>query len=67
MIISKINHSCVPNCIVTMNSRQANVFALRDIEENEELTISYVDALLPRDLRQCVDLDDILELNSHIH
>ena len=46
--ICKINHSCNPNCIVKYTSDSvhgliAQVVALRDIEEGEEMVQSYID------------------------
>lgn len=44
-IQSKINHSCQPNAEVTFDesNSELQVVALRDINENEEITISYLD------------------------
>lgn len=38
-----LNHSCDPNCLVVYQRKNQRVFALRDIEEGEELTISYIE------------------------
>jgi len=44
---SRINHSCTPNAYHSFNtnSRQLTVFAIKDIPENTEITISYIDHL----------------------
>lgn len=62
--ISLINHSCIPNTILITNESESILYALRDIDENEELTISYLDpigvpkALLEReeDLKNWMDV-----------
>ncbi len=42
-LLSTMNHSCEPNCVVAyLDDSQVVVFACRDIAEGEELTISYV-------------------------
>ncbi|BDA44739.1 probable N-lysine methyltransferase SMYD2 at C-terminar half [Coccomyxa sp. Obi] len=48
---SLLNHSCRPNCVVARSTATAAVHALRDIEEGEELTISYIDLGLPPSAR----------------
>ncbi|CAL8469524.1 g9065 [Coccomyxa elongata] len=48
---SLLNHSCHPNCVVARSAATAAVHALRDIEEGEELTISYIDLGLPPSAR----------------
>lgn len=42
---SKINHSCVPNAVVQFpdNSSELQVVAIRQIEQGEEICISYVE------------------------
>ncbi|KAJ3275649.1 hypothetical protein HDV01_007652 [Terramyces sp. JEL0728] len=42
---SLLNHSCVPNAIMIFNNREMNVLALRDIKENEQIFISYIDPI----------------------
>jgi len=37
-----LNHSCSPNCFIYKYKMHTLVFALRDIEKREELTISYL-------------------------
>lgn len=39
---SLFNHSCTPNCQLVEIDRKMNFFTVRDVEENEELTFSYV-------------------------
>ncbi|KAI8619923.1 hypothetical protein BC830DRAFT_1039507, partial [Chytriomyces sp. MP71] len=43
------NHSCVPNCAVAFEpvTHMARLVSLRDIQEGEELTVSYVDSADP--------------------
>jgi SET domain-containing protein len=36
-----INHSCVPNCEAKMQFGRIMIYALRNIEPNEELTVDY--------------------------
>ncbi len=52
--ISCFNHSCVPNVAVEFAEPyyHATVVALRDIEESEELCITYIDENLPFEQRQ---------------
>jgi hypothetical protein len=55
--ICKINHSCDPNCIVKYTSDSAlglvaQVVALRDIEEGEEMVQSYIDQSMDVNSRQ---------------
>lgn len=42
-LVRFINHSCEPNCAVKLDSDliTANVFALQDIADGEELTLDY--------------------------
>ena len=43
--ISRINHSCLPNCFFAWNSnlQKETVYAIRDIVEGEELFVAYCD------------------------
>lgn len=52
-IISRINNSCNPNCSVSWNEEQnkMNVYAIKDIQENEEIQVCYVNLLLSRNQR----------------
>jgi len=50
---SHMNHSCVPNVQHKYNPKlgEGTVFAIRDIEEGEEILTTYVHLLLPRQER----------------
>lgn len=54
----KMNHSCDPNVVIIYRDRQwgdplvAHCIAIRDIEEGEELCISYIDLDQPYEKRQ---------------
>ena len=50
--ISRINHSCKPNSYYNFYDGTMNVFAARDIEPNEELTITYLDDFQTKEERQ---------------
>lgn len=50
--ISRINHSCKPNSYYNFYDGTMNVFAAREIEPNEELTISYLDDFQTKEERQ---------------
>jgi hypothetical protein len=42
-VISKMNHSCYPNCKIYVSSRGIiSVYAINDIEKGDELTFDYV-------------------------
>jgi len=36
-----LNHSCEPNCAVGVKEKEFYIYAIRSIEEGEELTINY--------------------------
>jgi len=38
-----LNHSCDPNCVVVFQGRTQFIVATKDIEKDDELTISYID------------------------
>jgi SET and MYND domain-containing protein len=40
--LAMVNHSCVPNAFIGFDRRTAVLRAERDIEEGEEITISYI-------------------------
>lgn len=40
--ISKINHSCEPNCVLSFTGRTAYITAIREIPKGTEITISYI-------------------------
>ncbi|KAI8958559.1 hypothetical protein F5Y11DRAFT_33588 [Daldinia sp. FL1419] len=50
--LAMVNHSCVPNAFVQFIGRKAVLHAYREIQEGEEIVISYIDFTLPRLLRQ---------------
>jgi tetratricopeptide (TPR) repeat protein len=47
-----INHSCAPNCFVAFHGKKVQFRTIKPIAEGEELTITYTDLYLPRDLRR---------------
>ncbi|KAM9779555.1 N-lysine methyltransferase SMYD2-B-like isoform 1-T1 [Syngnathus typhle] len=49
--VALLNHSCVPNAIVTFKGRDAEVRAVRDMKAGDEVLISYIDLLYPTDDR----------------
>ncbi|TGJ81252.1 hypothetical protein E0Z10_g7516 [Xylaria hypoxylon] len=51
--VSRINHSCRPNCAYFFDSNtfSQNVVAVRDIQLGEELSVAYIDPILPRSER----------------
>ncbi|KAL5223904.1 hypothetical protein ABZP36_010543 [Zizania latifolia] len=58
MLPSFYNHDCDPNThIVWLESADARLKALRDIEEGEELRICYIDASMDVDARQKILAD----------
>jgi hypothetical protein len=63
-LASLVNHSCHPNCVVSFKGKQLYIVAIRDIEANEEVLISYVDPMVPYNERRldllsryCFDCD----------
>lgn len=49
---ARINNSCDPNCISSLDGAESFLIALREIKPDEEITISYCDSALPRTVRQ---------------
>ncbi|XP_061609416.1 N-lysine methyltransferase SMYD2-B-like [Phyllopteryx taeniolatus] len=49
--VALINHSCVPNVIVTFNGTRADVRAVDHVKAGDEVLISYIDPLYPTDDR----------------
>ena len=47
-----INHSCAPNSFVAFHGKTVQFRTIKSIAEGEELTITYTDLYLPRDLRR---------------
>lgn len=51
-LLCHLNHSCDPNTYVVMDGPQMQLRALRDINQDEELFISYIDPTMPFSRRQ---------------
>ena len=51
--LNTLNHSCDPNCCLVNidTTNQLALFALKDIQQGDELTISYIDNTLRKDER----------------
>ncbi|RLV91049.1 hypothetical protein JA1_004165 [Spathaspora sp. JA1] len=52
--LSLINHSCIPNCALTEYKFEHSGFQIINtlpIMKNEEITVTYIDPCLPRELR----------------
>ncbi|EDO42079.1 predicted protein, partial [Nematostella vectensis] len=47
-----LNHSCAPNSVAVFNGTNIYIKALEEIPVGEELTISYIQQLHPRETRQ---------------
>ncbi|XP_043551361.1 histone-lysine N-methyltransferase SMYD3 isoform X1 [Chiloscyllium plagiosum] len=43
--MSLLNHSCDPNCVIVFDRKQLQLHAIRQIQADEELTISYIDVM----------------------
>src|SRR5690606_33806902 len=54
--ISRINHSCIPNCHFVYNIKNncGRIIANKNIKKNEEITISYIKLYLTYDERQFI-------------
>ncbi|XP_064270777.1 histone-lysine N-methyltransferase SMYD3 isoform X1 [Passer domesticus] len=50
--MSLLNHSCDPNCVIVFEGYQLLLHSVREIQIGEELTISYVESLMPTRERQ---------------
>ncbi|KAM7027189.1 histone-lysine N-methyltransferase SMYD3 [Passerculus sandwichensis] len=50
--MSLLNHSCDPNCVIVFEGYQLLLHSVREIQIGEELTISYVESLVPTRERQ---------------
>ncbi|XP_039770703.1 histone-lysine N-methyltransferase SMYD3 isoform X4 [Ornithorhynchus anatinus] len=50
--MSLLNHSCDPNCVIVFEGTSLFLRAVREIQKGEELTICYLDVLLPSQERQ---------------
>lgn len=55
---SRLNHSCVPNCMCIFCGNELFVKSVRSIEPGEELTIAYCQVLKPKHERQAGLSDD---------
>uniref|UniRef100_A0A6P5JU52 [histone H3]-lysine(4) N-trimethyltransferase n=1 Tax=Phascolarctos cinereus TaxID=38626 RepID=A0A6P5JU52_PHACI len=62
--MSLLNHSCDPNCVIVFEGPSLFLRAVRNIKPGEELTICYLDVLMPSAERQkqlkeqyCFDCD----------
>lgn len=51
LCIARFNHSCSPNAKFIWNGHQEEVFALRDIEQNEEIFVYYFKVLTSKATR----------------
>ncbi|XP_078085645.1 histone-lysine N-methyltransferase SMYD3 isoform X2 [Mustelus asterias] len=43
--VSLLNHSCDPNCVIVFEGKHLRLHAVRQIEVDEELTVSYIDVM----------------------
>lgn len=50
--MSLLNHDCTPNCIIVFEGKHLLLRAAKEIQAGEELTISYVDLMMPSKERQ---------------
>ncbi|XP_019382259.1 PREDICTED: histone-lysine N-methyltransferase SMYD3 [Gavialis gangeticus] len=50
--MSLLNHSCDPNCVIVFEGYQLLLRSVREIQIGEELTISYIESLMPSNERQ---------------
>ncbi|KYO23855.1 histone-lysine N-methyltransferase SMYD3 [Alligator mississippiensis] len=50
--MSLLNHSCDPNCVIVFEGYQLLLHSVREIQIGEELTISYIESLMPSNERQ---------------
>uniref|UniRef100_A0A8V0XTM1 [histone H3]-lysine(4) N-trimethyltransferase n=1 Tax=Gallus gallus TaxID=9031 RepID=A0A8V0XTM1_CHICK len=50
--MSLLNHSCDPNCVIIFEGYQLLLRSIREIQIGEELTISYIESLMPTSERQ---------------
>uniref|UniRef100_A0A8C9FXB7 [histone H3]-lysine(4) N-trimethyltransferase n=1 Tax=Pavo cristatus TaxID=9049 RepID=A0A8C9FXB7_PAVCR len=50
--MSLLNHSCDPNCVIIFEGYQLLLRSVREIQIGEELTISYIESLMPTSERQ---------------
>ncbi|XP_060609918.2 histone-lysine N-methyltransferase SMYD3 isoform X2 [Anolis sagrei] len=50
--MSLLNNSCDPNCVIVFEGPQLHLRSIREIQEGEELTICYVETMMPTPERQ---------------
>ncbi|KAM9561979.1 histone-lysine N-methyltransferase SMYD3 isoform 1-T1 [Guaruba guarouba] len=50
--MSLLNHSCDPNCVIVFEGYQLLLRSVQEIQIGEELTISYIESLMPTSERQ---------------
>uniref|UniRef100_A0A8C9W9B6 [histone H3]-lysine(4) N-trimethyltransferase n=1 Tax=Scleropages formosus TaxID=113540 RepID=A0A8C9W9B6_SCLFO len=50
--MSLLNHDCKPNCVVMFEGVQLHLRAIQEIKALEELTISYIDVVMPSEDRK---------------
>ncbi|KAM6278950.1 histone-lysine N-methyltransferase SMYD3 [Porphyrio hochstetteri] len=69
--MSLLNHSCDPNCVIIFEGYQLLLRSIREIQIGEELTISYIESLMPTSERQkqlmrqyCFECDCLLCQNQ---
>ncbi|PKU48044.1 hypothetical protein llap_1675 [Limosa lapponica baueri] len=69
--MSLLNHSCDPNCVIVFEGYQLLLRSVREIQIGEELTISYIESLVPTSERQkqlmrqyCFECDCLLCQNQ---
>ncbi|XP_075604951.1 histone-lysine N-methyltransferase SMYD3 isoform X2 [Balearica regulorum gibbericeps] len=69
--MSLLNHSCDPNCVIVFEGYQLLLRSIREIQIGEELTISYIESLMPTSERQkqlmrqyCFECDCLLCQNQ---
>ncbi|KFP39115.1 Histone-lysine N-methyltransferase SMYD3, partial [Chlamydotis macqueenii] len=69
--MSLLNHSCDPNCVIVFEGYQLLLHSIREIQIGEELTISYIESLMPTNERQkqlmrqyCFECDCLLCQNQ---
>ncbi|NWT36821.1 SMYD3 methyltransferase, partial [Rissa tridactyla] len=69
--MSLLNHSCDPNCVIVFEGYQLLLHSVREIQIGEELTVSYIESLMPTSERQkqlmrqyCFECDCLLCQNQ---
>ncbi|XP_022049275.2 histone-lysine N-methyltransferase SMYD3 [Acanthochromis polyacanthus] len=62
--LSLLNHDCRPNCMMVFEGTKVRLRAVQNISPGEELTISYIESLLPTEDRQR-QLEDQYHFTCH--